>query len=55
MRKSRVFSVVGTVVLTMVLAASAMAVFAAEGVASPDSPDSVESVIVSATRLPTPE
>jgi vitamin B12 transporter len=52
MRKSRVLSLVRTVVLTMALAASPMAASAAEGAGSPDS---VESVIVSATRLPTPE
>jgi vitamin B12 transporter len=58
MRKSRVYSVVGAVVLTMALIASAVpadAALAAEGAGAPDSPDSVESVIVSATRLPTPE
>ncbi|MFL6600075.1 MAG: TonB-dependent receptor plug domain-containing protein [Steroidobacteraceae bacterium] len=52
MRKFPVFSVVGTVVLTIALAAAAMPGFAAEGAGSPDS---VQSVIVSATRLPTPE
>jgi vitamin B12 transporter len=58
MRKSRVCSVVGAVVLTMALIVSAVpadAAVAAEGAGAPDSPDSVESVIVSATRLPTPE
>jgi vitamin B12 transporter len=51
MRKSLVFSVVGA----MALAASAVAALAAEGAGSPESADSVESVIVAATRLPTPE
>jgi len=49
MRKSRVFWVVGALVLTV--ASSAVAT-ASEGA---ESPDSVEAVIVSATRLPTPE
>ncbi len=49
MRISRVFWVVGALVLTV---ASTAVATAAEGA---DSPDSVEAVIVSATRLPTPE
>src|SRR5882757_4547150 len=50
MRKSLV-CLVGAVLL----AAYASATLAAAGADSSDSPDSVESVIVSATRLPTPE
>ena len=49
MRISRVFWVVGALVLTV---SSIAVATAAEGA---DSPDSVEAVIVSATRLPTPE
>jgi vitamin B12 transporter len=54
MRKSLVFSLVQAVALAVALAAFAGAGVAAEA-GSPDSPDMVESVIVSATRLPTPE
>jgi vitamin B12 transporter len=39
----------------MALAASAVTAVAAEGTGSPESAESVESVIVAATRLPTPE
>src|SRR5438128_2670629 len=53
MRKSLV-SLVQAVALAVALAAFAGAGVAAEA-GSPDSPDMVESVIVSATRLPTPE
>jgi vitamin B12 transporter len=52
MRKSPVFSLVRAVVRTVALAAAAAAAVAAE---EGGPPESVESVIVSATRLPTPE
>jgi vitamin B12 transporter len=55
MRKSLVFFLVRTIVRTVALAAWAVAAFATEEGGTPDSPDSVESVIVSATRVPTPE
>jgi vitamin B12 transporter len=55
MNKSWVFSVVWAVGRTIALSVSAVSAVAAEGAGSPDSSASVESVIVSATRLPTPE
>src|SRR5690349_381145 len=52
MRIPRVLSLVGAVVWTIALSVCAVA---ADAAGPAESPDSVEPVVVSATRLPTPE